>query len=328
MVGKSLLVEEETVSKKRLNRGRVLVLKDLWQEVPQLIKVKTEHGLFPVKLSEEHNPVDISWVNLHLGIINEDLNLNPPVGVVAADSMEDMVANSNKAKFQEKDKKKRDTSGQIRKVVREKSSSLDLLSNHRAWAGEEDREERGGNQLAYDIHREMVKKAPYCLKTPEKMKGCWAHSKVLPEGPTLECLIGQEEANEAEVQNLITSEDGSKNGHQNNSGQLVVYVQNSSFHPFEPTNGENSITRWRKVHPLLLVSQGSRIRQMEKTCTGREFLQADDGVSALKKRDSKAVKIHNMQTRNSKKGGNRKVEADGELIVNKVGKEKIDEKSS
>ncbi|KAK0588721.1 hypothetical protein LWI29_004640 [Acer saccharum] len=122
------------VSKKRLNRGRVLVLKDLWQEVPQLIKVKTEHGLFPVKLSEEHNPVDISWV--------------------------------------------------------EESSS--------------------------------------------------------------------------------------------------------------PASSE------------------SRLKDSKKRGSGREFLQADDGVSALKKRDSKAVKIHNMQTRNSKKGGNRKVEADGELIVNKV----------
>ncbi|TXG72844.1 hypothetical protein EZV62_001423 [Acer yangbiense] len=57
-----------------------------------------------VNLSEDRNPVDLSWVNHHLGILNEDSNLNPMAERENEDSLEDIVAVTTHSKYQEKDK--------------------------------------------------------------------------------------------------------------------------------------------------------------------------------------------------------------------------------
>ncbi|KAI9156951.1 hypothetical protein LWI28_014588 [Acer negundo] len=183
IVGESLLVEVDTAMKKSLDRGRVLVLKDPPQEVPHLIKIQKDHGIFPVKLSKDQIPVDISWVKQHLGIYNEDLNLNPLDEMERVNSLEDLEDVTVRTKSQEKDKRKMGVAGQVRKVVREKSSSLDTQSNHSAWARGEVKEDRGGFHNLSDINGERNLKVSYSLKSPKKGKGNWVRkSKVKPLG--------------------------------------------------------------------------------------------------------------------------------------------------
>ncbi|KAK4835156.1 hypothetical protein QYF36_006037 [Acer negundo] len=128
-------------------------------------------------------PVDISWVKQHLGIYNEDLNLNPLDEMERVNSLEDLEDVTVRTKSQEKDKRKMGVAGQVRKVVREKSSSLDTQSNHSAWARGEVKEDRGGFHNLSDINGERNLKVSYSLKSPKKGKGNWVRkSKVKPLG--------------------------------------------------------------------------------------------------------------------------------------------------
>ncbi|KAK1581639.1 hypothetical protein Q3G72_007620 [Acer saccharum] len=67
-VGKPLMVDEETLNKKRFDRGRILVLIPLNQVCPCRIKVSVGSGSFCVKISEEPAPVDSSWPASILGL--------------------------------------------------------------------------------------------------------------------------------------------------------------------------------------------------------------------------------------------------------------------
>ncbi|KAK1577181.1 hypothetical protein Q3G72_019617 [Acer saccharum] len=176
LVGEPLLVEADTVLKNRLDRGKVLVMKDPSLKVPQVVNVQTDHGTFLVSLSEDGNLVEMAWINQHLGILNEDLNLNPPAE--NADSLEELETVTV-----QKVKGKKGGAGHVRKVDRDKSLNLDLQSNHRAWTRGEVREERGGSQNFSDVRKEKNLKEAYSLKTPEKGKGSWVRkSKVKPLG--------------------------------------------------------------------------------------------------------------------------------------------------
>ena len=60
--GKPLMVEEETVNKRRFDRGKVLLLITKNQSCPAEIKVSAGKGSFHVKINEDSTPVDCNWV--------------------------------------------------------------------------------------------------------------------------------------------------------------------------------------------------------------------------------------------------------------------------
>ena len=62
------MVEEETVLKKRFDRGRILVLIPLKQSWPDMIKVSVGSGFFNIKISGASFPVDFSWPEKLLGL--------------------------------------------------------------------------------------------------------------------------------------------------------------------------------------------------------------------------------------------------------------------
>ncbi|KAK0598408.1 hypothetical protein LWI29_034373 [Acer saccharum] len=60
-LGETVMVEEETLLKKRFDRGRILVLIPLKQSWPDMIKVSAGSGFFNIKISGASLPVDFSW---------------------------------------------------------------------------------------------------------------------------------------------------------------------------------------------------------------------------------------------------------------------------
>ncbi|TXG66707.1 hypothetical protein EZV62_007982 [Acer yangbiense] len=62
------MIEEDTLNKKRFDKGRLHVLIPLNQVCPSKIKVKVGNGSFCVKISEESSPVNFSWLANFLGL--------------------------------------------------------------------------------------------------------------------------------------------------------------------------------------------------------------------------------------------------------------------
>ncbi|KAK0580968.1 hypothetical protein LWI29_008247 [Acer saccharum] len=114
MIGEPLLVEEDTVMKRKLDKGRVMV-------------------------SEDQDPVEASWVKHQLGLQKDDLNSNPSSRRERANSLEGEGAASIHS-LPVKDMGNRGVGRKIRKEVRDKSPSLDLQLNQRAWKGGKDRD--------------------------------------------------------------------------------------------------------------------------------------------------------------------------------------------
>ncbi|KAK0588883.1 hypothetical protein LWI29_006612 [Acer saccharum] len=189
-------------------------MKDPSLEVPQVVNVQTDHGTFPVSLSEDGNLVEMAWINQHLGILNEDLNLNPPAE--NADSLEELETVTV-----QKVKGKKGGAGHVRKVDRDKSLNLDLQSNHRAWTRGEVREERGGSQNFSDVRKEKNLKEAYSLKTPEKGKGSWVRkSKVKSLGfcvNNAKLVIGK---SRSDLGRGVTDEDNSWTSSEAESGEV------------------------------------------------------------------------------------------------------------
>ncbi|KAK2654827.1 hypothetical protein Ddye_014683 [Dipteronia dyeriana] len=71
MIGEPLMVEEETSLKKRLYRGRVLVLIQQESTVSVKVKVSVRSCSYIIKLKEDETPPDVSWSDKFLGLIKE-----------------------------------------------------------------------------------------------------------------------------------------------------------------------------------------------------------------------------------------------------------------
>ncbi|KAK0602975.1 hypothetical protein LWI29_000066 [Acer saccharum] len=67
-VGEPLVVEEETLNKLVLNRGRVLVLLPFGLKCPGSIKVVSGSRSFPVSVREDSTPINPAWISWRLGI--------------------------------------------------------------------------------------------------------------------------------------------------------------------------------------------------------------------------------------------------------------------
>ncbi|KAK1575963.1 hypothetical protein Q3G72_009751 [Acer saccharum] len=67
-LGETVMVEEETLLKKRFDRGRILVLIPLKQSSPDMIRVSAGSGFFNIKISGASLPVDFSWPEKLLGL--------------------------------------------------------------------------------------------------------------------------------------------------------------------------------------------------------------------------------------------------------------------
>ncbi|KAK1558685.1 hypothetical protein Q3G72_005398 [Acer saccharum] len=90
-------------------------------------------------VSEDQDPVEASWVKHQLGLQKDDLNSNPSSRRERANSLEGEGAASIHS-LPVKDMGNRGVGRKIRKEVRDKSPSLDLQLNQRAWKGGKDRD--------------------------------------------------------------------------------------------------------------------------------------------------------------------------------------------
>ncbi|KAK1553950.1 hypothetical protein Q3G72_005641 [Acer saccharum] len=84
------------------------------------------------KVSEDQDPVEASWVKHQLGLQKDDLNSNPSSRKERANSLEGEGAASIHSLLV-KDMGNRGVGRKIKKEVRDKSPSLDLQSNQKAW---------------------------------------------------------------------------------------------------------------------------------------------------------------------------------------------------
>ncbi|KAK2641014.1 hypothetical protein Ddye_022777 [Dipteronia dyeriana] len=67
-IGEPLLIEDETLHRKILYRGKILVLIPFGHRSPGVIKVDTKKSLFSVSVWKDPAPVNIEWISNRLGI--------------------------------------------------------------------------------------------------------------------------------------------------------------------------------------------------------------------------------------------------------------------
>ncbi|KAI9200256.1 hypothetical protein LWI28_004988 [Acer negundo] len=67
-IGEPLVVEEDTLSRSKLDRGRLLVLIPFSVVAPKKNRVVEENQVFEVKIYEDNNPVYHLWLENHLGL--------------------------------------------------------------------------------------------------------------------------------------------------------------------------------------------------------------------------------------------------------------------
>ncbi|KAK1551104.1 hypothetical protein Q3G72_030259 [Acer saccharum] len=72
VIGEPLLVDEDTISRKRLDKGRILVLVQQQEMVSSKVKVDVGRGSFSVMVKEEETQVCSKWIEQFLGLQMED----------------------------------------------------------------------------------------------------------------------------------------------------------------------------------------------------------------------------------------------------------------
>ncbi|KAK4847542.1 hypothetical protein QYF36_003129 [Acer negundo] len=80
-IGESLKIEDETVHREKLDRGRALVLIPFGVCCPKVIKVVTRRFSFPVYILEDPFSVNSSWISSSLGLGLGDSTYSALVGV-------------------------------------------------------------------------------------------------------------------------------------------------------------------------------------------------------------------------------------------------------
>ena len=68
MIGEPLLVDEDTALRKRLDKGRILVLVSQEEIVSAKVRVEVGKGSFSVRVKEESVEVDGQWIEKYLGL--------------------------------------------------------------------------------------------------------------------------------------------------------------------------------------------------------------------------------------------------------------------
>ena len=69
MFGEPLLVDEATINRRRLDRGRILVLTSQEEVITTKVRVEVGNGSFPVTVKEESEEGDGKWIEEFLGLI-------------------------------------------------------------------------------------------------------------------------------------------------------------------------------------------------------------------------------------------------------------------
>ncbi|KAK1578672.1 hypothetical protein Q3G72_032227 [Acer saccharum] len=72
VIGEPLLVDEDTISRKRLDKGRILVLVQQQEMVSSYVKVDVGRGSFSITVKEEETQVCSKWIEQFLGLQMED----------------------------------------------------------------------------------------------------------------------------------------------------------------------------------------------------------------------------------------------------------------
>ncbi|KAK1567880.1 hypothetical protein Q3G72_017735 [Acer saccharum] len=75
-VGEPLAIEADTISKRRKDRGRVLLLKPPSLVCPESIKVIIEKSSFLVSSSEVQGLVDLGWISDKLGLYRDNYGID------------------------------------------------------------------------------------------------------------------------------------------------------------------------------------------------------------------------------------------------------------
>ncbi|KAK1565721.1 hypothetical protein Q3G72_033291 [Acer saccharum] len=73
VIGEPLLVDEDTALRKRLDKGRILVLVSQEEIVSAKVRVEVGKGSFLVRVKEESVEVDGQWIEKYLGLKKDDL---------------------------------------------------------------------------------------------------------------------------------------------------------------------------------------------------------------------------------------------------------------
>ncbi|KAK1589148.1 hypothetical protein Q3G72_030951 [Acer saccharum] len=73
LIGEPLLVDEDTISRKRLDKGRILILLQQQEMVSSLVNVDVGNGSFAVTVKEEATQVCSKWIEQFLGLQMEDI---------------------------------------------------------------------------------------------------------------------------------------------------------------------------------------------------------------------------------------------------------------
>ncbi|KAK2652034.1 hypothetical protein Ddye_011890 [Dipteronia dyeriana] len=68
LVGELILIENETLLRNRLDKGRIMILVPQSTDVSCKVKVYGDRGSFVVKVEEDRNPVDVKWLESVLGL--------------------------------------------------------------------------------------------------------------------------------------------------------------------------------------------------------------------------------------------------------------------
>ncbi|KAK1573084.1 hypothetical protein Q3G72_006436 [Acer saccharum] len=69
-MGKPLLIENDSLGRKRVDRGRVLTLIPFGQICLGKIKLATGNQLFTISAVEDETPVNLGWISRHLGLVS------------------------------------------------------------------------------------------------------------------------------------------------------------------------------------------------------------------------------------------------------------------
>ncbi|KAK1564581.1 hypothetical protein Q3G72_006204 [Acer saccharum] len=67
-VGESMMVEEDTVKRTRVDRGRILVWAAVDKKIMEVIQVRVGRRFFPIRLEEVQEKVDSDWLQQVLGL--------------------------------------------------------------------------------------------------------------------------------------------------------------------------------------------------------------------------------------------------------------------
>ncbi|KAI9160416.1 hypothetical protein LWI28_007925 [Acer negundo] len=67
-IGESLLVDEGTLLRNKLDMGRMLVLIKFGKSCPNIVKVTNERRVFEISVEENHLPEPTSWIENHLDL--------------------------------------------------------------------------------------------------------------------------------------------------------------------------------------------------------------------------------------------------------------------